>query len=79
MDTNTPTQAQEDQAVLAQREVEELLDRLIREGFDYRSIMAGAGAGIANSLLATAGPAKVSEWFGAQAVLTMNLREPIGR
>lgn len=66
----TPDKTQIDQAAIAHEEFASLIDRLIREGFDYRSLTSGAAAALAQSITASAGAGKASEWFyamGAQA------------
>ena len=67
------TKAQVDQAALAQHDFEELIDRLIRDGFDYRSILTGAAIAITNSISVSAGPHLVAQWFAQNAALTMHL------
>lgn len=68
-----PTVFQYEQAVLAQREFEDLIDRLIREGLDYRSILTGVATAVTASITASAGADKVSIWFAQNSALTMNL------
>lgn len=65
-----PTQSQADQSLIAQQDFEELIDRMIHDRFDYRSILAGASAALARSISASAGPKKVPEWFARNAMLT---------
>lgn len=67
MSVDQPTQTQADQSVLAQHEFAETLDRMVNEGLDYRSILAGAGAALASSIMRSAGPAMVPKWFAIQA------------
>lgn len=73
MVTLDPTPEQIDQAAIAHEEFGNLIDRLVREGFDYRSLLSGAAAAIAQSIIVSAGPAKVPEWFAMQSALTMQL------
>jgi hypothetical protein len=73
-----PTPNQLDQAAIAHEEFCTLIDRLVKEGFDYRSLLSGAAAALAQSILVSAGPAKVPEWFAMQSALTMNLAQPKG-
>jgi hypothetical protein len=73
-----PNNAQIDQAAIAHNEFGELIDRLIKEGFDYRSILAGNSAAIAQSIMATAGAKKVPEWFALQSAMTMHLANEPG-
>lgn len=77
MTTPQPTTSQIDQTIEAQRDFEEVLNRLVKEGFDYRSILTGASCALAQSIMVSAGPSKVSEWFAVQSALTMNLGKPI--
>ena len=69
----TSNQMQIDQAAIAHEEFGALIDRLIKEGFDYRSLLAGASAALAQSIMVSAGAHKVSEWFAMQSALTMHL------
>lgn len=68
-----PSKGQIDQAAVAHRDFDELIERLIKEGFDYRAILSGAAAALAQSIMVSAGPGKVAEWFALQSALTMNL------
>jgi hypothetical protein len=69
----TPNRNQIDQAAIAHEEFGALIDRLVKEGFDYRSLLSGAAAALAQSIMVSAGPAKVPEWFAMQSALTMRL------
>lgn len=71
-----PTANQIDQAAIAHEEFGALIDRLVREGFDYRSMLSGAAAAIAQSIIVSAGPAKVPEWFAMQSALTLKFARP---
>lgn len=73
-----PTTNQIDQAAIAHRDFAELIDRMVKEGFDYRSLLSGAAAALAQSIMVSAGPAKVPEWFAMQSALTMSLAKPQG-
>lgn len=73
LDDLSPTKAQTDQAAVAQHDFEELIDRLIRDGFDYRSILTGAAIAITNSIAVSAGQHLVPTWFAQNAALTMHL------
>ena len=68
-----PTQAQIDHAVIVQTEVLELLDRLVREGVDWRIAMTGTGCAIADILNRNVGPAEVPKWFATTAAQTMHM------
>ncbi|GLV21990.1 hypothetical protein TomMM35A_18430 [Sphingobium sp. TomMM35A] len=70
-----PTESQIQQSAIAHEEFCAVLDRLVKEGFDYRSILSGASAALAQSIMVSAGPAKVSEWFAMQSALTMSLAQ----
>ena len=65
----TPSQLQADQSVIAQHEFREVLDRIVREGIDYRAILAGAGAAIAGSIVDCTDAQSVPRWFAIQAKL----------
>lgn len=71
-----PTPNQINQAAIAHEEFGALIDRLIKEGFDYRSLLSGASVALAQSIMVSAGPAKVPEWFAMQSALTMYLASP---
>jgi hypothetical protein len=76
MTDHAPTANQIDQAAIAHEEFGSLIDRLIKEGFDYRSLLAGASAALTQSIMVSAGPGKVAEWFATQSALTMHLGKP---
>ena len=68
-----PTQAQIDHAALAQTEILECMDRLAREGVDWRVVMTGAGCAIADLLIRNVGQAEVPVWFATMSAQTMHL------
>jgi hypothetical protein len=72
----TPTESQIDQAAVAHQDFAEVIDRMVKEGFDYRSILSGAAAALAQSIMVSVGPSKVAEWFALQSALTMSLGKP---
>lgn len=74
----TPNRDQIDQAAIAHEEFGSLIDRLIKEGFDYRSLLSGASVALAQSIMVSAGPAKVPEWFAMQSALTMHMAKREG-
>ena len=63
----TPNQNQIDQAAIAHEEFAALIDRLIKEGFDYRSLLSGAAAALSHSIEVSAGAEKAALWFSRQA------------
>lgn len=65
MTDHIPNNSQVDQAAIAHEEFGALIDRLIREGFDYRSITSGAAAALAQSINLSAGAGKAPAWFHA--------------
>ncbi len=69
----TPTPIQLDQAAIAAEEFGSLIDRLIKEGFDYRSLLSGAAAALAESIIASAGAEKAAHWFAGQSLLVRQL------
>lgn len=75
----SPTNTQIDQAAVAHQDFAETIDRMIKEGFDYRSILAGAAAALAQSIMVSAGPAKVPEWFAMQSAMTLHFAESNGK
>ena len=68
-----PTQAQIDHAAIVQMEVLELLDRLVREGVDWRVAMTGTGCAIADMLNRNVGPAEVPKWFATMSAQTLHM------
>ena len=70
-----PTRSQIDQAAIVHHEIVDAIERLVKEGFDYRIILTGAGSAIADTIMRTVGPARVPEWFALQSALTMHLGE----
>ena len=55
MSTQPLTQEQAEQSALAQSEILEAMDRLIREGVDWRVVMTGAFGATAHLVAAHAG------------------------
>lgn len=68
-----PTREQQDQAVLVQGEICEAINRLAREGFDPRVIMAGIAAASSDLVFKVFGQQAVPMWFAKQAEITAEL------
>lgn len=64
------SQRDEEQAAVAQAEVLEAMKRLVRDGFDWRCVLAGAGAAMADMVGKIAGPEKVPAHFAQLSALT---------
>ena len=62
-----PTQEQQDQALLVQIEVIEALNRMRREGFDPRILIAGLAAAAADTVTTYFSNEAVAPWFAKQA------------
>lgn len=58
-----PTDEQQEQAILAQHDLCETINRLGREGIDPRVILAGLGAATADLITCNFGPDAVAPWF----------------
>lgn len=71
------TQSQQDQSTIAQHEFEEVLDRLVTEGMDYRAILAGAGTAIAHSISVSSCPKKVPQFFAQWSELTKDFGKDV--
>lgn len=70
-----PTAQQRAQAELVQQDLIEEINRLIREGIDYRVVLAGVGSATADLIASTLGAAAVAPWHDMQAKL---VREALG-
>lgn len=70
-----PTAEQREQAVLAQHEIVETINRLIREGIDYRVVLAGVGSAAADFITCTVGRSAIAPWHDMQAKI---VRQAIG-
>ena len=62
-----PTQEQCEQALVVQRDFDELINRLLLEGIDVRVIMAGLSASTSGLLTTTFGAGCVPHWYEVQA------------
>jgi len=67
---HTVTAADAEQAALAQADVLDVMKRLVRDGFDWRCVVAGASSAIADMVGSINGPATVPAHFARMAELT---------
>ena len=65
--SHQPTQEQQDQALLVQMEIAEAVNRMSREGFDPRVLIAGMAAATADTVTTFFGNEAVAPWFAKQA------------
>lgn len=68
-----PTDEQWEQSGLVQVEILEVIERLMREGIDWRIVLTGATSALANVVMAKAGPAEVCPFFARTAAQTLHL------
>lgn len=68
-----PTPQQEEQAAVAQADVLDVMTRLVRDGFDFRAVLAGASSATASMVNDLVGAAEVPRHFAVMSALTMHL------
>ena len=68
-----PTANQWEQSGLVQAEMLEVIDRLMKEGIDWRIVLTGTSTALANLLMAKAGPEQVPVHFARLSAQTMHL------
>jgi hypothetical protein len=73
-----PTPQQNAAASLAQGDLVELINRLIREGNDPRVVIAALGSATADTITCVFGPTAVAPWFEKQAQVVRDLQRPWG-
>ena len=71
--SHQPTQEQQDQALLVQIELIEALNRMRREGFDPRILIAGIAAAAADTVTTYFGNQAVEPWFAKQAEMVADV------
>ena len=71
-----PTPEQWEHSALVQSEVLELLQRLNREGVDWRVCLIGAASAQAQIIMTNVGQAEVPVYFARNAALTWHLAQP---
>jgi hypothetical protein len=70
-----PSREQQEQALLAQNENIEVINRLVREGIDGRVDLAGLGSAAADTVTCLFGPRAVAAWFATQANIVVSLQQ----
>lgn len=71
-----PNAEQQAQALIAHHEIIETMNRLIREGFDARIVMAGVGAATSDLITTQFGNTAVAPWFEKQAQMVRDVTGP---
>lgn len=71
-----PSPVQQTHARLAQLDLVETVNRLIRDGMDSRVVLSALGAATADVITCTFGATAVVPWFEMQAKVARDLQRP---